>query len=182
MPRVLIVANRTVGGSELVAAVEERLATDDHEFHLMVPVTSSVSTSIALGAMAVDTMPMDTLDLPNERLKADDRLAFGLEWLGSLGVAATGEVITDADTVAAVCRAVDGAFDRRGDHLDAAHDAVALAAPGPPAPDRAQGERAGRRRHVEVRQLTAASDQLTANGRPISTLRRWIPRSCGRSS
>lgn len=106
MKTVLIVANRTVGGSELVAAVTERIATDDHEFHLMVPVTSSVSTSIALGAMAVDTMPMDTLDLPNERLKADERLAFGLEWLGALGVTATGEVITDADTVAAVCRVV----------------------------------------------------------------------------
>jgi cell pole-organizing protein PopZ len=107
MKTVLIVANRTLGGSELVSAVDERLATEEHEFHLMVPVTSSASTSIALGAMAVDTMPMDTLDLPNERARADDRLAFGLEWLGALHVPVTGEVITDADTVAAVCRAVD---------------------------------------------------------------------------
>ena len=72
----------------------------------MVPVTSSVSTSIALGSMAVDTLPMDSLDLPNEREKADERLKFGLEWLGALGVPVTGEVITDADTVAAVCRVV----------------------------------------------------------------------------
>ncbi len=106
MPRALIVANRTVGGDGLVAAVEERLATDDYTFHLLVPVTSSVSTSIALGAMAVDTMPMDALDLPNERERADERLAYGLAWLTELGAAATGEVVTDADTVHAVCRVV----------------------------------------------------------------------------
>ena len=106
MPKALIVANRTVGGDDLVAAVEERLGKDDYTFHLLVPVTSSVSTSIALGAMAVDTMPMDALDLPNERERADDRLAFGLTWLAELGADATGEVVTDADTVHAVCRAV----------------------------------------------------------------------------
>jgi cell pole-organizing protein PopZ len=106
VPKALIVANRTVGGDDLVAAVEERLAQDDYTFHLLVPVTSSVSTSIALGAMAVDTMPMDALDLPNERERANDRLAFGLTWLAELGADATGEVVTDADTVHAVCRAV----------------------------------------------------------------------------
>ena len=47
------------------------------------------------------------LDLPNEREKADERLKFGLEWLAELGVPVTGEVITDADTVAAVCRVVN---------------------------------------------------------------------------
>jgi cell pole-organizing protein PopZ len=106
VPKALIVANRTVGGDALVAAVKERLAQDDYTFHLLVPVTSSVSTSIALGAMAVDTMPMDALDLPNERERANDRLAFGLTWLAELGADATGEVVTDADTVHAVCRAV----------------------------------------------------------------------------
>ena len=106
MRTALIVANRTVGGAELANAVRERLDREDYAFHLMVPVTSSVSTSIALGSMAVDTLPMDNLDLPNEREKADERLQFGLEWLGSLGVPVTGEVITDADTVAAVCRVV----------------------------------------------------------------------------
>jgi cell pole-organizing protein PopZ len=104
--KALIVANRTVGGDDLVGAIKERLANDDYTFHLIVPVTSSVSTSIALGAMAVDTMPMDAIDLPNEREKADDRLAFGLAWLAELGADATGEVVTDADTVHAVCRVV----------------------------------------------------------------------------
>jgi cell pole-organizing protein PopZ len=107
MRSALIVANRTVGGSELIDAVKGRLANDEYRFHLMVPVTSSVSTSIALGSMAVDTMPMESLDLPNEREKADERLKFGLDWLAELGVSATGEVITDADTVAAVCRVVN---------------------------------------------------------------------------
>ena len=107
MRTALIVANRTVGGAELVSAVKQRLEQQDYSFHLMVPVTSSVSTSIALGSMAVDTLPMDNIDLPNEREKADERLEFGLEWLAELGVPVTGEVITDADTVSAVCRVVN---------------------------------------------------------------------------
>jgi len=102
MRSALIVANRTVGGTDLIDAVKARLATDTYQFHVLVPVTSSVSTSIALGAMAVDTLPMDALDLPNERAKAEERLAVGLDWLARLGVPATGEVITDADTVVAV--------------------------------------------------------------------------------
>lgn len=112
MRSALIVANRTVGGTDLIDAVKARLATDTYQFHVLVPVTSSVSTSIALGAMAVDTLPMDALDLPNERAKAEERLAVGLDWLARLGVPATGEVITDADTVVAVCRVVkDRAID-----------------------------------------------------------------------
>jgi cell pole-organizing protein PopZ len=108
----LIVANRTIGGNDLIDAVKARLAKEPYQFHLMVPVTSSVSTSIALGAMAVDTLPIDNLDLPNEREKADERLKIGLDWLKGLGVSATGEVITDADTVHAVCRVVtDRAID-----------------------------------------------------------------------
>ena len=112
MRSALIVANRTVGGSDLIDAVKARLGNEPYKFHLMVPVTSSVSTSIALGAMAVDTLPIDNLDLPNEREKADERLKIGLDWLKGLGVTATGEVITDADTVQAVCRVVtDRAID-----------------------------------------------------------------------
>ena len=112
MRSALIVANRTVGGNDLIDAVKARLGNEPYQFHLMVPVTSSVSTSIALGAMAVDTLPIDNLDLPNEREKADERLKIGLDWLKGLGVTATGEVITDADTVQAVCRVVtDRAID-----------------------------------------------------------------------
>ena len=112
MRSALIVANRTVGGNDLIDAVKARLGSEPYLFHLMVPVTSSVSTSIALGAMAVDTLPIDNLDLPNEREKADERLKIGLDWLKGLGVTATGEVITDADTVQAVCRVVtDRAID-----------------------------------------------------------------------
>jgi len=107
MLRALIVANQTVGGRDLAAAISRRSADGDHEFHLLVPITHPVSTMIAVGSAAAEVMPTTSLDFPNEQLIAEQRLAYGLEWLTSLGATATGEVISDQDTVAAVCRAVE---------------------------------------------------------------------------
>jgi hypothetical protein len=106
MTRSLIVANQTVGGAALADAVAQRMSVAEHTFHLLVPVASPVATMIAVGSAAVESMPIMNVDLPNERLLAEQRLAFGLEWLSSLGATASGEVVTDTDTVAAVCKAV----------------------------------------------------------------------------
>jgi hypothetical protein len=105
MRATLIVANRTVGGDALVAAVRERLSSETDSFHLMIPVASSGSATLAMGPLAFD-VPIDHADVPHECARAAERLKFGLQWLAGLGAAATGEVIVDADTVAVVCAAV----------------------------------------------------------------------------
>jgi cell pole-organizing protein PopZ len=107
MTRTLIVANQTVGGSALADAVAVRASEVGHTFHLLVPVASPVTTMIAVGSAAVEAMPVMNVDLPNERLLAERRLTFGLQWLATLGATATGDVALDTDTVAAVCAAVD---------------------------------------------------------------------------
>ena len=106
MRNALIVANRTVGGNQLEAAVRERLAAGPCTFHLVIPVTGVVSAAVAVGSAASDTMPVTPLDFVNERDVAEKRLTFGLEWLRSLGAQATGEVLPEPDTVSGVCRAV----------------------------------------------------------------------------
>lgn len=105
MRATLIVANRTVGGNDLVAAIKKRLSSEAHSFHLMIPFVSSGSATLAIGPLAFDA-PMDHADLPQARTRADAHLKFGLQWLAGLGASATGEVIIDANTVAAVCAAV----------------------------------------------------------------------------
>ncbi len=107
MRNALIVANRTVGGDQLEAAVHQRLATGPCTFHLVIPVSGVVSSAVAVGSAASDTLPITPLDFVNERDLAEKRLRFGLDWLRSLGAHATGEVLPEPDTVAGVCRAVE---------------------------------------------------------------------------
>ena len=106
MRNALIVANRTVGGDQLQAAVHERLSSGPCTFHLVIPVSGVVSSAVAVGSAASDTLPITPLDFINERDLAEKRLLFGLEWLRSLGAHATGEVLPEPDTVTGVCRAV----------------------------------------------------------------------------
>ncbi|MQA35885.1 hypothetical protein [Modestobacter roseus] len=39
MPRTLVLANQTLGGEKLLAAVQERVAAGPHQFHVVVPAT-----------------------------------------------------------------------------------------------------------------------------------------------
>ena len=107
MRNALIVANRTVGGDQLQAAVQERLRSGPCTFHLVIPVSGVVSPAVAVGSAASDTLPITPLDFINERDVAEKRLRFGLDWLRSLGAPATGEVLAESDTVIGVCRAVE---------------------------------------------------------------------------
>lgn len=111
MRRILIVANRTVGGAELDAAVRQRLNDGPCEFHLVVPVASPVAAAVAVGATAANMSETAAYEVPNEHRIAKERLDYGLEWLATLGVSATGELSTDSDTGAAVARIVDEGFD-----------------------------------------------------------------------
>jgi len=105
MAQTLIVANRTVGGRELAAAVRAR-AADDHRFVLLVPVAAPVTAAVAVGAAAADMTAGAFAGVPDEHHVATERLDYGLEWLEGLGVEAVGRLSTDADTAAAVAAVV----------------------------------------------------------------------------
>lgn len=110
MHKALIVANRTVGGDELADQVRQRVRDGGCECHLVVPVASPVSSAVAIGAAvgdAANISPTASLEVSDERQIARDRLAFGLEWLVSLGATATGELSVECDTAAAVARIIE---------------------------------------------------------------------------
>jgi nucleotide-binding universal stress UspA family protein len=102
----VIVANETLGGAELRAAVEERMVAGGERFHLIVPVPHSPSPMIAVGLATAEVVMINDLDLPDQREIASQRLAQGLAWLRERGCAADGETVT-------------------GDPVDAVRDVVA---------------------------------------------------------
>lgn len=101
MRRVLVVANRTVGGDELANAIKERMAAGPCEFHLLVPIPPTPPIGIAAGFSAMEAGVVPALTGPDEREIATERLRYGLEWLRGLGATADGEV-GDTDAVRAV--------------------------------------------------------------------------------
>ena len=107
MGKLLIVGNRSLGGSELAALVGERAQSAPHAAHLVVPVPNPVASAVAVGASAPDMAPTLSRDIEGDRRAAQEQLDFGLEWLTGLGVEATGELSLDADTPAAVARLVE---------------------------------------------------------------------------
>lgn len=104
--RYLVVANRTLGGPALKAAMRERMAQGPSEVHVVVPVLPSVAR-IALSLDPVS--PGYVMSDPNvlaeaEResaIEARDRLTAQLKELSDAGAAATGEV-GSADPLAAI--------------------------------------------------------------------------------
>lgn len=111
MRKILIVANRTVGGAELDAVVRQRLSDGPCEFHLVVPVASPVAAAVAVGASAANMSETAAYEVPNEHQIACERLDYGLEWLASYGARATGELATDKDTGSAVARIAANGYD-----------------------------------------------------------------------
>jgi hypothetical protein len=101
MRRVLVVANRTVGGEELAAVIADRLAAGDCEFHLLVPVPPTPPIGIAAGFSAMEAGVVPALQGPDERELAEERLRYGLDWMRSLGATVNGEV-GDTEAVRAV--------------------------------------------------------------------------------
>jgi hypothetical protein len=100
---VLIVANKTIGGSKLSTAVAERLADGAVSFHLLVPVPPPRPSAVAVGPF--DTSAIEYFEIPDLVAVADQRLTAGLQWLRGLGASATGEVGT-TDAVASVAEIV----------------------------------------------------------------------------
>ncbi|MGY1750332.1 hypothetical protein [Modestobacter sp. SYSU DS0511] len=50
MPKTLVLANQTLGGEQLLAAVQERVAAGPHQFHVVVPATPVQDQAGPLGA------------------------------------------------------------------------------------------------------------------------------------
>ena len=112
MGKVLIVGNRSLGGSELAELIETRVQAAPCVAHLVVPVPSPVASAVAVGATALDMTPTLSRDIDHDRRAAQEQLEFGLAWLSGLGVTASGELSLDPDTPAAVVRLVgENGFD-----------------------------------------------------------------------
>ena len=107
MRTVVIVANRTVGGDALSDAVRARMRDDDCAFHLVVPIASPATPALPAGEGAANVSATAVLEVRDERRVAKERLQFGLEWLTSLGAAATGELCDGCDTPSTIAAVVD---------------------------------------------------------------------------
>jgi hypothetical protein len=107
MGNVLIVGNRSLGGSELAKLIETRLHDAPCGVHLVVPVPSPVASAVAVGGTAADIAPTLSRDIDADRHAAQVQLEFGLDWLGALGATATGELTPYADTPRAVAQLVE---------------------------------------------------------------------------
>ena len=142
MRQVLVVANRTVGGDELAEVIRPAHAAGPCEFHLLVPVPPTPPIGVAMGFSAMEVGMIPAAQGPDEQEIAQERLQFGLEWMRGLGATVSGAV-GESDAVRAVRSGARGPPRRRDHHLDAADEPLALAAPGPAAPRRAQVQAAG---------------------------------------
>jgi hypothetical protein len=112
MAKLLVVGNRSLGGTELAALLQQRVQAGPCEVHLVVPVPNPVASAVAVGATAPDMAPTLSRDVESDRQAAQERLTFGVEWLSGLGVTATGELSIGVDTPAAVAHLVEtGQFD-----------------------------------------------------------------------
>jgi hypothetical protein len=107
MSNVLIVGNRSLGGSELAALIAERVDESPCRAHLVVPVPNPVASAVAVGASAPDMAPTLSRDIEDDRRAAQEQLEFGLAWLTGLGAEATGQLSLDADTPTAVAHLVE---------------------------------------------------------------------------
>lgn len=92
MATVLIVANETLAGAELRAAVEQRIGAGCDRFHVVVPVPLGPPPAIAIGLATAEVVMISDLDLPDQRTVATERLEDGLTWLRGLNCTADGEI------------------------------------------------------------------------------------------
>jgi hypothetical protein len=103
MRRCLIIANQTLGGAQLVAAVQERIAREAHEFYVVVPATPLRDQELGVGSLP------GSAPSPQERAYAlaRQRLDRAVRQIADLGGTADGEV-GDADAFEAARLAAGG--------------------------------------------------------------------------
>ena len=102
MRRCLIIANQTLGGAQLLDAVQERIAREAHEFYVVVPATPLADQELGAGSLP------GSAPSPQERAYAlaRQRLDRAVRQIAELGGRADGEV-GDADAFEAARRAAD---------------------------------------------------------------------------
>lgn len=112
MGACLIVANQTLGGAELDAAIHERVAAGSREFHVVVPMTE-LGYEVAVWSppdpfFALPAVPMEDIgDARDEaRHRGEVRLERMLERLAEAGGVGSGE-LGDPDGAEAVRQALE---------------------------------------------------------------------------
>jgi hypothetical protein len=113
MPRILVVANKTLGSNDLLQSIRDRMAKGPAEFHLLVPAiphahrestTEALTQRIANFPVTDEARGAEEVDYDHARR----RVEFGIEQLQRLGAEVDGEV-GNANAV----KAVEDALSRR---------------------------------------------------------------------
>ena len=109
MHRYLVVANQTLGGQELMAAIRDRMTRGPAEFWVLVPATPSTHLITDFGALS-GAFPIDPSLLPTPDEIRDEGIALAksnldteLERLREIGARAAGAV-GDPDPMKAIER------------------------------------------------------------------------------
>lgn len=97
MSRILVVANRTLGSSDLLQSIQDRMAKGPCEFTLLVPAIPHAHRESTIETL---TRRITNLPVTDEARGADEadyehargRVAFGIEQLQKLGADVDGEV------------------------------------------------------------------------------------------
>ena len=110
MARILVVANQTLGGEALLAAVQSRVDAGRREFTLLVPATARAhwTNTEMMGHLATSLPPHPSAAGAAEEddyARARRRLEYGLDALRRTGAEVEGDV-GDADALQAVQRAL----------------------------------------------------------------------------
>jgi hypothetical protein len=110
MSRILVVANKTLGSSDLLQSIRDRMAKGPCEFTLLVPVIPHAHRESTMEAL---TRRISNMPVTDEARGAEEgdyehargRVAFGIEQLQKLGATVDGEV-GDANAFKAVVDAL----------------------------------------------------------------------------
>ena len=110
MSRILVVANKTLGSSDLLQAIRDRMAKGPCEFTLLVPVIPHAHRESTMEAL---TRRISNMPVTDEARGAEEgdyehargRVALGIEQLQKLGATVDGEV-GDANAFKAVADAL----------------------------------------------------------------------------
>ena len=97
MPRILVVANRTLGSSDLLQSIRDRLTKGPCQFTLLVPATAHTHHEGTMESLARRIGNVPVSDETRGATEADydharRRLEFGIEQLQKLGAEVQGEV------------------------------------------------------------------------------------------
>src|SRR5215210_4331960 len=97
MPRILVVANKTLGSNDLLQSIRDRMAKGPAEFHLLVPVIPHAHRESTMETLTRRITNFPVTDEARGAEEADydharRRVEFGIEQLQRLGAEVDGEV------------------------------------------------------------------------------------------